>query len=158
MERSDNQDLPGMRIAPPLIFLVLLGVGLLLHSTTPLDLSLPFAARVISAALLFPMAGILAFGAVRVMHREKTPFNPDRPTTALCSSGVFCISRNPMYLSLVLLLLSIGLVISSLWLLMLTPLLLMAFDRLAVKPEEVYLTKKFGDAYLEYKRRVRRWL
>ncbi len=158
MAHRDKSETAGILFPPPLMFFAMLGAGIALHKTAPVDLHLSTVLRVALGILFALPSGYLALGSYFVMHRDGTPFDPGRPTTAVCCQGVFRMTRNPMYLSLVLLLLSIGLALSCLWLTLLGPVLLVLFDRLAVCKEEAYLTERFGERYLEYKRTVRRWL
>lgn len=63
-----------------------------------------------------------------------------------------------MYLSLVLVLVAIAVYFLSLWFFLAALALFLLLDRIAVVPEESYLEKKFGERYLDYKSRVRRWI
>jgi protein-S-isoprenylcysteine O-methyltransferase Ste14 len=72
--------------------------------------------------------------------------------------GPFKFSRNPMYLSLVVLLIALSILFLSIWFFLSSVVLCLVLDRFAVAPEEVYLAQKFGDRYVEYKTRVRRWI
>jgi protein-S-isoprenylcysteine O-methyltransferase Ste14 len=63
-----------------------------------------------------------------------------------------------MYLMMVLLCVGFSIVLSNLWILALTPVCVVLLHRVAILPEEAYLERKFGETYLSYKRRVRRWL
>jgi protein-S-isoprenylcysteine O-methyltransferase Ste14 len=70
----------------------------------------------------------------------------------------FRFTRNPMYLQLVLACIGFAIVLTNIWILLLTPLSAWVLYRYAILPEERYLERKFGEKYLSYKRRVRRWL
>ncbi len=83
---------------------------------------------------------------------------PHRSTTTLISEGPFSLTRNPLYLSVLLLYAGIAVLVNEVWMLCLLRVMLVALDRGAVIYEEEYLERKFGDQYLEYKRRVRRWI
>ena len=72
--------------------------------------------------------------------------------------GVYAYTRNPLYLGPTIGLIGVALVLDSLWFLVATPLSAFAITKLAIEREEEYLARKFGDAYLAYKARVRRWL
>jgi protein-S-isoprenylcysteine O-methyltransferase Ste14 len=73
-------------------------------------------------------------------------------------AGVFAISRNPLYLGSVILLLGIALTLNLLWaMMMLLPSLILCHYILII-PEEKYLEAKFGDEYREYMATVHRWL
>jgi protein-S-isoprenylcysteine O-methyltransferase Ste14 len=72
--------------------------------------------------------------------------------------GIYRISRNPMYLGAVLAFAGFGLARHWTWLIVLTPVMAAAIQRLAIVREEAYLERRFGAAYLDYKSRVRRWI
>ena len=110
------------------------------------------AAAVIGSA--FSLAGLAAF------RRARTTVNPVKPQSAssLVVSGVYGVTRNPMYLGLLLLLLAWAAFLWSPWALI-GPVAFVAYiDRFQIGPEERALSALFGDAYASYRRRVRRWL
>jgi protein-S-isoprenylcysteine O-methyltransferase Ste14 len=74
------------------------------------------------------------------------------------SSGIFSISRNPIYVALCFANIGIGLILNSWWVLVsFIPAAILVY-LITIKSEESYLERKFGDEYLAYKSRVRRWL
>ena len=81
-----------------------------------------------------------------------------RPTTAIVSDGVYRFTRNPMYVSMVVIYVGIALLIRAPWALVLLPVVMIAVDRLVIAKEESYLRGKFGDIYVNYCSRVRRWI
>lgn len=156
---SDTKDRPSLILPPPLIFFAFLGIGFLLDYLVPLKLfRLPWWPRFISSGILVVVSGYLALGSIIVLLRNKTPFDPSKPTVKIVRQGPFRISRNPMYLSLVLLLAGVAVFSGSLWMCLAVPALLIVLDIGAVRPEEEYLERKFGSHYLEYSAQVRRWL
>ncbi|GAH03937.1 unnamed protein product [marine sediment metagenome] len=80
----------------------------------------------------------------------------DTPTK-LITDGPYSLSRNPMYVAWTLLYLGIGLAANSLWIVALLPLVAAFTHFVDVRKEERFLEKKFGDEYLSYKKRVRRY-
>jgi protein-S-isoprenylcysteine O-methyltransferase Ste14 len=109
--------------------------------------------------VVFVLASIpIAITAFRAMIRAQTSFDPRKPTTAIVSEGPFHYSRNPMYISLTLLYLGVSLLINALWILLLVVPLLVVIRYGVIAREEAYLERKFGDEYLRYKARVRRWI
>ena len=99
----------------------------------------------------FDVAGLLAF------RKAKTTVNPLAPnrSTAVVSTGVYRITRNPMYLGMALILLGLALYLASPWAL-LGPLVFAAFiTRFQIQPEERALTARFGAAYTAYCTQVR---
>jgi protein-S-isoprenylcysteine O-methyltransferase Ste14 len=157
--KTAGKDLPSIILPPPLIFFVLLGVGFLLDYLFPLKyFRLPWTPRVIGSGILFLISGYLAMGSINVLLRNKTPYNPSKPAIKIVGQGPFRLSRNPMYLALLLLLAAAAVFTGSIWLFLAVPLLLIVLDITAVKPEESYLERHFGSRYLAYKAKVRRWL
>ncbi len=112
----------------------------------------------ILAALLFLLSGYLALHAVLVLKKHGTHIDTSRPTSRIVTSGPFRFSRNPMYLSLVLLGLGLAVLLTSVWLLLGSAVVLILLDRLAIRPEEAYLAEKFGQVYAAYSAKVRRWI
>ncbi len=81
-----------------------------------------------------------------------------KSTIKIVQKGPYRFSRNPLYLSLLILLFGISILTFSPWLLCVLPILYFLFLFKAVKPEEEYLLKKFGKDYLAYSSKVRRWI
>jgi len=78
--------------------------------------------------------------------------------SALCTSGPFRFSRNPIYLGDWLILVGVSLLLSTFWPLLFAPLIWIMLRFGVIRHEEAHLEAKFGDAYRGYKTRVRRWL
>jgi protein-S-isoprenylcysteine O-methyltransferase Ste14 len=159
MDLPPNQDRPNVRIPPPLIFFALLGIAGVLESGAGLNYPRgPLVIRCAIALVVFIFSGYLALHAFVVLKKHGTFIDPNKPTTQIVEDGPFRFSRNPMYLSLVLVLFGLSVLFLSIWFLFSAAVLWLVFDRIAVAPEEVYLEQKFGDRYTEYKSRVRRWI
>lgn len=148
-----------VRIPPPLLFFGCLGFGLLLEHLFPLHLiNIPLMPRVIAGFVFMLISGFVALGAFVAMIKNKTPFDTRKPVVKIVKDGSFRFSRNPLYLSLLLLLSGIAVLNSSVWLFMALPLLYVLLLFNAVLPEEKYLLKRFGREYSDYSAKVRRWL
>lgn len=154
---KDTPDNPGVVAFPPALYAGTLLIGLLLDFIFPSNL-LPRFATLVSGVLTIICAGLIVVSAVRAMNRAHTAINPSRPTTAIVLDGVFAMSRNPIYLSMTLLYIGIALLFNALWALLLLLPLLIVVQIGVIKREEIYLERKFGDEYLQYKARVRRWV
>lgn len=150
-------DQPEVIVFPPALYAGALLMGLLLSFVFPIDV-LPRAIALLLGALAVGCAGLIASSAFRAMNRAQTAINPAQPTTAIVSDGAFRLSRNPIYVSLTLLYVGIALLFSAFWALLLLPPLLAIMQIGVVEREEIYLERKFGDEYLRYKARVRRWI
>lgn len=106
------------------------------------------------------VSGAIALAAFFVMRRARTTINPFSPTRAsqLVTSGPFRFSRNPLYLSLLLLLVGYALRLDA-WPVWLAPAVFLAYvTRFQIVPEERALRRQFGDAFVRYCEQTRRWL
>ena len=156
---GNEQDNEGIRIPPPFFFFACLGIGLLLEYFLPIHLvSISLFSRVIVGGTFILVSIYLALGGFIVLIGNKTPFDTAKSTIRIVQEGPYRFSRNPLYLSLLLLLFGISVLMLSFWLLFTLPILYILFLIKAVKPEEDYLSKKFGDEYLAYLSKVRRWI
>ncbi len=154
-----NADSPKIKIPPPLLFFICMGVaGLLEYWFSLFDFENLSILSWSVAILIFGFAGYLAIHAVVVLKMSGTHIDPGQTTTTIVTRGPFRISRNPMYLSLVLILLGLSVGFVSIWFFAAAGILLFILDRTAVVPEENYLVKKFSNRYTTYTSRVRRWL
>ena len=158
---EDNRDAAAVRIFPPVIpaLIILLGIGL--NYVWPIDLALaiskPLRFWIGGAIVVSAMLGLGAW-SILIMRRDGQREYPWEPTFNIIDHGPFRLTRNPMYLQMVLVCLGVGIAFTNWWLLLLTPGCGWLLPRLAIIPEQAYLEKKFGDTYLAYKERVRRWL
>jgi protein-S-isoprenylcysteine O-methyltransferase Ste14 len=113
--------------------------------------------RVVGGLLLVAAIGLAGWGR-RTMESGGTNVDPRQPATAIVTGGPFRYSRNPLYVAITAFYLGVTLLANALWpLILLVPLLLVTQFGI-VRREERYLEAKFGDTYLAYKRRVRRWI
>ena len=150
----------GVITRPPLLYLACLLVGLALDRVLLLRLALPEAALVrwtAGGALILTGASIMAAG-IRNFSRAATPVPSNQPVRALVTTGIHGWSRNPIYVGMFLVYGAIGIAAPSSWTLILTLPIAVLIRCGVVAREESYLERRFGDAYLDYKRRVRRWL
>lgn len=158
---NEHRDAASVRLPPPLIplLMVLLGVGL--NRVWPIDLgfALPTPERYWLGGVIVSSAVLgLGFWSVSLFRRGGQSENPWKPTPHIEERGPFRLTRNPMYLQMVLVCLGLAIILMNWWVFALTPVCGWLLQRLAILPEEAYLERKFGEAYLSYKRRVRRWL
>ncbi|SMF16805.1 Protein-S-isoprenylcysteine O-methyltransferase Ste14 [Alteromonadaceae bacterium Bs31] len=106
------------------------------------------------------LAGVLGVVALAQFHRAKTSENPLRPqrATTLVKSGIYKISRNPMYTGLVCMLFAWAAYLWSFMSLLGVPLFIVYMTQFQIKPEERILEALFGEDYIAYKAKVRRWI
>jgi protein-S-isoprenylcysteine O-methyltransferase Ste14 len=154
---ADEQDNPGIRVPPPPIYLLALLLGLLLDRRA----HLPFLPRGVARVLGWPLVGggmALAVWFARTMRSADTTMHINKPASSLIQQGPFRYSRNPGYLSLTMLYAGIAVLRNALWAILLLPLVLYVIQREVIEREERYLERTFGEEYLAYKARVRRWV
>ena len=161
MNSQKNNDAAAVRVFPPAIPLATILAGIALQHACPITIEfiLPAPARHWIGGLIV-VAAVLLFGlwSVVLVRKSGQSENPWKPTVQIVQNGPFRITRNPMYLQMVVGCLGFAVLLANLWILLLTPLCAWLLQRWAILPEEAYLGRKFGPAYAAYKRRVRRWL
>ena len=109
--------------------------------------------------ILFILVG-LAFDLVAdsLFHRAGTTVMPYAESQKLITSGVFRVSSNPMYLGFALILLGAAAMFGTLSPFLVVPAFMLLTWRQFIRTEEKMLEEKFGPAYLDYKKKVRRWI
>jgi protein-S-isoprenylcysteine O-methyltransferase Ste14 len=107
---------------------------------------------------LFVISALILFGAIRQLIRHKTHPSPYKPTAAVVVGGVYRFTRNPIYIAFLLIVVAFAVAANSAWFFVSAITLFVLLHFGVVKREEGYLSGKFGSAYDDYRRRVRRWL
>ncbi len=154
------KDTPGVIAPPPLIFLSGIILGEIIQWFFPLYIFSPeylLFARIFGGLLIIFGLGIILNAKIK-MSKAKTNIEPWKPTTAIISDGIYSISRNPIYVAMLLIYLGLTLIFNSVWFFPFLILVLIAMQFGVILREERYLEKKFGAEYLEYKKKVRRWI
>lgn len=155
--QEDRPDRPGVIALPPLILAAMIALGLVLNFFWPANF-LPSALATPLGVVIILGAIALGISAVKEMQAANTPFEVRKPSTEIVTSGAFQRSRNPIYLGMLLLYTGIAILANSLWILILVLPLAIVLQKGVIEPEEAYLEQKFGDKYLRYKAKVRRWV
>lgn len=151
---QDNAD---VKILPPIVLALALGLGVPIGVLLPTRL-LPVEAAVPLGLGIVAVSVFLVLAAVHELRRKKTAFDVRKPTSAIVRTGVFGVTRNPIYLSMMLLYVGLSLLVNSPWMLLLAIPTGSALCLAAIKPEERYLEAKFGDPYRAYRAAVPRWI
>ena len=113
---------------------------------------------IITGVLVWFAGFILAAFAIREFQKAGTEVPTDTKTVAMVDTGIFQYSRNPIYIGAHIGLLGTAIAFNSFWvLLMLIPFYIIIRWGVIAR-EERYMERRFGDDYLEYKSRVRRWI
>lgn len=153
-----GSDTPAFRIWPPVALGVPLGIGLALTATVGDPASLPDGlARSVGGVLIAAFALWNGWTLV-VMATHRTSVLPGGSTNLILRTGPFRVSRNPLYLGLIVLAVGLAVIVPSSWGLLSVPVGIGALRWGAIAPEERYLTAKFGAEYEAYRAQVRRWL
>lgn len=145
---------------PPLALLVIVATAMYLVAGHGPALAVasawrtPIACALVASGFGVGLAGILAF------RRAQTTVNPTRPGAAssVVRSGVFQVTRNPMYLGMLIALAGWAVWLATLAVWVFLPIFVVYMSRFQIAPEERALAAKFGDDYAAYARGVRRWL
>jgi protein-S-isoprenylcysteine O-methyltransferase Ste14 len=154
---AQRPDSPGVRVPPPVHFFLAFVLGVLLQRWLPVPV-LPRAVAFWPGVALTAIAVIWNGVAVATMLRGRGTLNTAGPSHELVTTGLYRLSRNPMYLGLVLLYCGLMLVFGVAWALpLLLPVIIYTQARV-IAPEERYLERAFGDSYRAYTARVRRWI
>ena len=147
----------GKKVLPPtyLLLSIVLMVGL--HFFVPGVKLIPFPWTL--AGLLPVIIGVaIAVVASNMFSKVKTTIKPYEESTALVTDGVFRFSRNPMYLSMMLVLIGVAIFLGTLTPFFVIPVFFFLINKVFISVEEKMLEEKFGRAYLEYQQQVRRWI
>lgn len=146
-----------MRFTPVTGFILLLLGSIALHFILPTTKVIPFPYHFLGS--FFILFGVLLnYWADTQFKKKQTTIQPHEMPNVLVTSGVFRISRNPIYLGMTSVLLGIAIFIGTL-IAFIFPLIFIMFIEIFIIPiEEKNLKLRFGKKYVEYKHKVRRWV
>ncbi len=157
-QQATDTGTAGVIARPPLLFLAALLLGLVLDRLLPLPVPGLDGVHWIVAGGLVVIGLALFVAGLRNFSGVGTPVPTNQPTRALATAGIHGWSRNPIYLGMFFIYGGIGVAAQSPWVLGLALPLAITIRYGVVAREEAYLERRFGDAYRDYKDRVRRWL
>jgi protein-S-isoprenylcysteine O-methyltransferase Ste14 len=148
-----------LKIPPPIIFLVFAGIIWLISTVLPFA-GIAFPGKNMIAMGMAAAGGL--FGGLSILSflRAKTTLHPEDPckTTKLVVTGVYSITRNPMYLSLLFVLIAWATYLSNFAAFVPIPFFVAYLNRFQIRPEEKALISLFGSEFEDYRKHVRRWL
>jgi len=154
---DQSQDNPGVIAFPPLIWLVNAAISVVVHLFVRLPI-MSYRICVLCGIVFIILALTLALSALKTMKAAGTNVHPSEPALVIVRDGPFRFTRNPMYLALCLVQVALGFFLNDWITLLFVVALALIFHYGVVLREERYLTAKFGEPYLQYKREVRRWI
>lgn len=157
MNAKSDKDIAGVIAPPPLFFLAAILVGLGLEWAFRADIGLGRIGLYVGLALIVVSVAIAVL-ARRQFSKGGTSLRVEVPSTAILTTGPFRFTRNPFYLSMSMFQVGIGLALGFAWIIVMVVPVLLVIRIGVIAREERYLERKFGEEYLNYKNRVRRWL
>ena len=149
---------PGVPISPVWIALIVFGASCVTSRFFPTPIAGGALVLTYTGYFLMALSGFIAIDGHIRLNSAKTGIAPWKPTTTIVKIGVYRFTRNPLYLSLCMLQLGIGLAIDSATIIAGSLVTALIIYFMAIRKEEPYLESKFGDEYLNYKNKTRRWI
>ncbi len=148
---------PYLVVPAPALFIAVAALALLLGVVWPLEMPASMGLTFTGWALV-DAGMVMMLWTVWLMFWRKTTLNPYGKPQRLLSEGPFRISRNPLYVAMLVVYLGGGIVWGSYWFVLLLPLLVLLLQLGIIRHEERLLLLHFGDDYAKYCKKVRRWL
>jgi protein-S-isoprenylcysteine O-methyltransferase Ste14 len=155
-----TKDNPGVFIPPPLIYAAFFLLSFLLQGYFTIKSAFFFHshwANIIGSIFYFTGIAFI-FPAAFEFVKSKNTIITVKAATSLQTSGIYSVSRNPMYVGLMLIYLGLTFQFGNWWSLFLIPVLIVVITKGVILPEERYLYRAFGEEYSGYKKKVRRWI
>ncbi|WP_202636650.1 methyltransferase family protein [Rugosibacter aromaticivorans] len=148
-----------LRIPPPAVAVLIAGAMWGISLLAPW-FEVPAVIRVAAAVTIALAGGGLSLAGVTAFRRVSTTVNPMKPemTSSLVCSGIYSVTRNPMYVGLLFFLVAWAVFLSSAWAAFGPLAFVLYINRFQIEPEERVLSAMFGTGYSAYKSKVRRWL
>lgn len=152
----DREDRANVVVLPPVALALCVGTGWVADRVWPSPFVRTVWPRGWVGGALIALALLIEFWALILFRRARTAIIPTRPTSAIVETGPYRYSRNPIYVGMFLTVVGAAFVLDSLWQLAALAVLYLVVRWGVVAREEAYLARKFGAAYLDYAKRVRR--
>lgn len=156
---KSKKDHPGVYVPPPMLYAMLFLLSVAMQKFIPLSRSffeLSITRYLRAGCILCGVAFVLP--ALITFLRTKNTLITIKPAKSLQTSGIYSLSRNPMYTGLLFIYCGVAFVKGNWWTFIFIPLVVMVVTMIVIIREENYLTRAFGQDYLDYKKRVRRWM
>jgi protein-S-isoprenylcysteine O-methyltransferase Ste14 len=148
---------PGIMIPPPLIYFIGFLFSYTMNRFYPIPIFDPPLSIILAVIAAIPSA-VLGLWSLLAFWRARTSLLPHRPSSSLVIVGPYRVTRNPMYVSLTLLYVSLGFLLSIAWAFIILPAVIFIINIYVIRREELYLQSKYGEQYRAYKKKVGRWL
>ncbi|MDB5239811.1 MAG: isoprenylcysteine carboxyl methyltransferase [Spirosoma sp.] len=150
---------PGVYIPPPLFYVLVFLASMFIQRKLPIADGLFHQTVIKVVGIIFLI--IALFFLVRSLRQfflTKNTVVLIKPASSLQTTGIYGITRNPMYVGLAFVYCGVACFVGNWWTFLLLPFLILIIQEYIIKREENYLELEFGQAFLNYKKSVRRWL
>jgi len=158
---ADDSRGPNIRIPPPTFFVLPMLTGFLVQHFVPIRIVSGIdrmrTLRVVGIAEIVIALLLIAWAGMTLLRHGATP-HPTHRAGALVREGPYSLTRNPMYLGFTVMYVGIVFIANAVWPLVFLPEAIALVYLFAIRAEEDYLSREFGEAYASYRSRVRRWL
>ena len=154
---NSKSDSSGAIAPPPIIALALVALGVALGALWPVEI-IPVPWNYVAGGPVIAGSLLLVATAFRLFRRAHTPVPTYRTPTTLVTDGVYAILRNPIYLSMMVLMIGLAVTLDNIWLLALAAIFQQIIRWGVIAREERYLEAKFGEDYRAFKQSTRRWI
>ncbi|MDQ6844193.1 MAG: isoprenylcysteine carboxylmethyltransferase family protein [Bacteroidota bacterium] len=156
---ESKKDNPGVYIPPPLFYVLTFLIALFIQKKVFIDDSLfHHRSANIAGVVLLIISLFFLVRSLRQFFQSKNTLVTVKPAFSLQTNGIYGMTRNPMYVGLAVVYLGISCLTGNWWNIILFPFLLLFVQEYIIKREEKYLERRFGQSYVGYKSKVRRWI
>lgn len=145
---------------PPVAVALITAAGMWCTARAVPGMDIPFSGHGLLSGTVAAAGGLIALSGVAAFIRVGTTVNPMKPgaSSALVQSGIYSVTRNPMYLGVLLVLLAWAIYLTNILTLLFLPGFVWYMNRFQIEPEERALVSLFGPEFTAYAARVRRWI
>jgi protein-S-isoprenylcysteine O-methyltransferase Ste14 len=152
-------DHPGVKLPPPMIYAAVFTMAIPIQKRIPInDLLLKTPPAHFISFFSFILAIFFISRSLFQFSRTKNTVITVKAATSLQTTGIFQKTRNPMYVGLLMVYVGLTCLIGNWWNVIFIPLLLIIIQEYVIKREEQYLSRAFGEDFIQYKQNVRRWI
>jgi len=154
LSKTDNQ---GVIVPPPVYVAMVIGLAFAMDFLWPLRIDYYYLLAW-SGYMVVTLAIVILSLCAWQFHTHKTDLGPHKPASRMVYAGPYRLSRNPIYLSFLMLQLGYGFVEHHVWVSLTLPVSFVILHFHVIANEEAYLRRRFGDEYEQYCQAVNRWL
>lgn len=154
---KEHIDNAGIITHPPVFYILATMLGLTFDKIFPLSFFFK-ELGLVAGIIVFTLGVLVLILGLKIFLGHKQHPSVHASTSQIFQSGIFGYSRNPIYLGMALIMLGAALYFDILWMAIFMVPLILVINKLVIAKEEIYLARKFGEKYLEYKKVVRRWI